>query len=68
MNKNNIQFKKNNCKNVYWKEYYFWKYFYFPTFDYMLVYARDIFTYKKGNVSFTAKESWKRNKRENKKE
>ncbi|WP_434414461.1 hypothetical protein JTY60_02075 [symbiont of Argiope bruennichi] len=61
-------FQKNDCKNVYWKEYYFWKNFFFPTFDYTLVYARDIFKYKKGNISFTAKESWKRNKREDKKE
>ncbi|WP_434414843.1 hypothetical protein JTY60_01260 [symbiont of Argiope bruennichi] len=30
--------------------------------------CKDIFTYKKGNISFTAKESWKRNKREDKKE
>ncbi|WP_434414395.1 hypothetical protein JTY60_01745 [symbiont of Argiope bruennichi] len=61
-------FQKNNCKNVYWKEYYFWKNFYFPTFDYTLVYARDIFKYKQGNIFFSAVETHKRNRRFDKKE
>ncbi|WP_434414530.1 hypothetical protein JTY60_02450 [symbiont of Argiope bruennichi] len=61
-------FQKNNCKNVYWKEYHFWKNFYFPTFDYTLVYGKIFLLIKKVIFFFfLQKKLTKRNKREDKK-